>query len=99
MSATLRRTILGPSSFNFSGRRSCHTFGGSITWSSTEMILGNSSGVNMGRRLHLTTRQIAPRPVRRPDEQDSGADVPEVVHRVVHEVPRERLDREGRAVA
>src|SRR5271168_4808276 len=27
----------GPASLNFSGRRSCHTFGCSMTWSSTEI--------------------------------------------------------------
>jgi len=28
---TLRRSIRGPIALNFSGRRSCQTFGGSIT--------------------------------------------------------------------
>jgi hypothetical protein len=37
------RTERGPASWYRAGNRSCHTFGGSITWSSTEMILGKSS--------------------------------------------------------
>ena len=33
----------GPTSVYLAGRRSVHTFGGSMTWSSTEMIFGKSS--------------------------------------------------------
>ena len=44
------RTILGPTSWYFFGRRSIHTLGGSTTWSSTEMIQGMSA---MGRVYRL----------------------------------------------
>jgi hypothetical protein len=37
------RTTLGPTSWYFFGRRSDQTFGGSTTWSSTEMIIGRSA--------------------------------------------------------
>src|SRR6476469_2691779 len=42
ISLTGRRSIRGPTSRYFAGSRSDHTVAGSITWSSTEMILGSS---------------------------------------------------------
>src|SRR3954452_20088166 len=36
------RTDRGPISLYLAGRRSCQTLGGSMTWSSTEMIFGKS---------------------------------------------------------
>jgi hypothetical protein len=39
------RNDLGATSANLAGTRSCHTDGGSITWSSTETIHGMSASV------------------------------------------------------
>src|ERR1700689_2464383 len=52
------RTIRGPMSAYLEGRRSCHTLGGSTTWSSTEMIIGRGSGMAIQRSPHLTGRQM-----------------------------------------
>src|SRR5262245_12645721 len=41
-SLTGSRSMRGPTSRYFDGKRSDHTDAGSITWSSTEMILGSS---------------------------------------------------------
>ena len=52
------RTIRGPTSWYFFGRRSIHTLAGSTTWSSTEMIhrhVGHGPSVT----LVLTVRQVA----------------------------------------
>src|SRR5579885_566059 len=45
MFLTLRRSSRGPTALKRSGRRSCQTFGGSITWSSTEMMRGISGAI------------------------------------------------------
>ncbi len=51
------RTIRGPTSWYFFGRRSIHTLGGSTTWSSTEMIQGMSA-MRASVPLGLTVRQL-----------------------------------------
>src|SRR5580692_4176892 len=51
------RTMRGPISAYFAGRRSCQTLGGSTTWSSTEMIIGRGSDMGIERSPHLTGRQ------------------------------------------
>src|SRR4051794_11200775 len=55
MFLTLRRSMRGPIALYFAGRRSCHTLGGSMTWSSTEMMRGISTA--MVPRLHATRGQ------------------------------------------
>src|SRR3954463_4102869 len=48
----------GPFSLNLAGRRSCHTFACSMTWSSTEMIRGKSS-MRTSVLPDLTHRQVS----------------------------------------
>src|SRR3954469_13405615 len=50
----------GPFSLNLAGRRSCHTFACSMTWSSTEMIRGKSSMSGIVPP-DLTPRQVSDR--------------------------------------
>src|ERR1700677_5009655 len=52
------RTMRGPTSAYLAGRRSCHTLGGSTTWSSTEMISGSGSDMEFERSRELTDRQV-----------------------------------------
>ena len=65
------RTIRGPTSVYLDGRRSCHTLGGSTTWSSTEMIFGRGSGMGIERSPHLTERQIGGRAAARPETAEN----------------------------
>src|ERR1700722_14951096 len=52
------RTIRGPTSAYLEGSRSCHTLGGSTTWSSTEMIIGRGSGMAIQRSPPPTGRRV-----------------------------------------
>src|SRR5688500_9697786 len=45
ISSSGMRSMRGPTSWYLDGRRSSQTFGGSITWSSTLMILGRSAAM------------------------------------------------------
>ena len=68
----------------------------------SQLTIGRASRLTVASRDHgqnLRRSLRSSRSDRRAEPPRSRADVPEVVHRVVHEVPRERLDGERRAVA
>src|SRR5262245_14093640 len=99
MFLTLRRSMRGPIALSFSGRRSCHTFGGSMTWSSTGMMRGICGAMAPGYMGPSDTGPSGQYGVGRRDRRDERQRVVDDSLCVVGRDARDRVTRQHDLIA